>query len=370
MIPISLYIHLPWCLKKCPYCDFNAHPIKEETDFNAYVSRLIEDLSQYTEILEKRKLCSIFIGGGTPSLFSGKELAPLFKTLSQYQVLDMEITIEANPGTQDYAHYQEYRDLGINRISIGGQSFNPEMLQHLGRFHSSDQTHQAILKAQSSGFERINLDIMHGLPHQTTQQALEDLQSFLEHKIEHLSWYQLNIEKNTLFYVKKPLLPSEETLEEIDRYGSALLKEHGYRQYETSAWTSNLGSRHNLNYWHFGDYIGIGAGAHSKITLEPFAIQRTIKHKHPKAYMQNLIQSQTIVPSEEIILEYIIGQFRTKDPLFYSEFEKRTQLPKTRLQEALSKAEKLGLLSLNTDNVILSDKGFNHHNDICLSLLG
>lgn len=368
MIPISLYIHLPWCLKKCPYCDFNAHPIKEDVDFNAYIQRLVEDLHSHYLTLTERKLCSIFIGGGTPSLFSGKQLQPLFQAIKQYQSLDIEITIEANPGTQDYAHYQEYRDLGINRISIGGQSFNPTMLKHLGRFHSHDQIHSAIQTAKDSGF-RINLDIMHGLPYQTTDQAIHDLECFLDHQLEHLSWYQLNIERNTLFYVKKPLLPSEDVLEEIDIQGNQLLQQYGYIQYETSAWTNNQPSTHNLNYWQFGDYIGIGAGAHSKITQTPFRIQRIIKHKHPKAYMKTLIQSKHHVLPNEIILEYIIGQFRTKKPLFFKDFEMKTQLPILQLKLALQNAESLGLLSFYSDRIELSEKGFNHHNDICLSLL-
>lgn len=368
MIPISLYIHLPWCIKKCPYCDFNAHPLKEEVDFEAYIKRLIEDLKQYDSILSERKLSSIFIGGGTPSLFNGKELLPLFKAISDYQSLDIEITIEANPGTQDFAHYQEYSDLGINRISLGAQSFNPTMLSHLGRIHSNDQIHDAIHIAKQH-FKRINLDIMYGLPHQTTQEALDDLKTFLSYDLEHLSWYQLNIERNTLYYVKKPLLPSQDIIDEIDNLGSNLLKTHNYKQYEISAWTNNRPSTHNLNYWQFGDYIGIGAGAHSKITHKnPFTITRTIKHKHPKAYMKSLIQSQTKVPSNEIILEYLINHFRIPSPLSYDTFFKRTQIPIDNLKEALQKASNLNLLHINKDNIELTNAGFRYHNDILLTL--
>lgn len=368
MIPISLYIHLPWCLKKCPYCDFNAHPFKGEVDFEAYVQRLITDLQTHRSVLENRPLTSIFIGGGTPSLFPAKTLEPLFKAIQQYQDLNIEITIEANPGTQDFEHYQAYRDLGINRISIGGQSFNPISLEHIGRFHSNDQVHEAIIKAKDSGFSRINLDIMYALPHQSTEMAIRDLEAFLQHDLEHLSWYQLNIEQNTLFYTKRPILPPETIIDTIDLKGSSLLKKSGYHQYEISAWTKGLPSQHNLNYWHFGDYIGIGAGAHSKITQTPFQIKRLIKNKHPKAYMQQLLQSDSIIQKEDILLELFIGWFRTKAPLDYKTFEERTQLPTSLLQQKLSKAEEMNLVSLTDTSIILTEKGFRHHNDILLLL--
>lgn len=370
MIPTSLYIHLPWCIKKCPYCDFNAHPLKEDTDFEQYIQVLIQDLYSHQDLLSTRKLESIFIGGGTPSLFQKKTLLPLFKAIESFQPLDMEITIEANPGTQDFARYQEYRDLGINRISIGGQSFNPTMLKNLGRVHSNDHLHQAILQAKSAGFERINLDIMHALPHQTTQQALEDLETFLSYDLEHLSWYQLNIEANTLFYVKKPDLPPSHIIDEIDEKGSKLLTQHGYSQYEISAWTNNQPSQHNLNYWHFGDYIGIGAGAHSKITQkDPFQIQRLIKHKHPKAYVKQTLQSEEIIDQDSLILEYLIGYFRTKSPLYFKDFRERTQLDHQSLIQKLQKARGLDLVAFHEDRIELTPKGFNHHNEICLSLI-
>lgn len=370
MIPLSLYIHLPWCLKKCPYCDFNAHPLKGHIDFEAYIQRLIEDLHNHKEILSTRKLHSIFIGGGTPSLFTGQQLSPLLSAIRQYQNIDhIEVTIEANPGTQDYANYQDYRHIGINRISIGGQSFNPTMLENIGRFHSANMVHHAILQAQQSGFSRINLDIMYGLPHQTTQEAIDDLTQFLTYNIEHLSWYQLNIEKNTLFAVHKPDLPSQEVIDAIDQQGHTLLKQHHYQNYEISAWTKDQPSHHNLNYWHFGDYLGIGCGAHSKITSQPFSINRIIKHKHPAAYMKNLIQSQTTVPSNERVLEYCINAFRTPTPLSFQEFEERTNLSRNSLIQALQAAIDLQLITIDSYTVQLTDKGFRHHNDLCLSLL-
>ena len=370
MIPTSLYIHLPWCIKKCPYCDFNAHPLKQDTHFGQYIDRLVEDLHTHADILSTRPLHSIFIGGGTPSLFSATELSPIFTALRQYQQIDdIEITIEANPGTQDAGYYSGYRELGINRISIGGQSFNSQMLTQLGRIHNGEKTHQAILQAQSAGFDRVNLDIMYGLPQQTTEQAIEDLQRFLSYKLEHLSWYQLNIEANTLFAVTKPQLPNDETIDEMDRIGSELLTDNGFNQYEISAWTQNLPSQHNLNYWHFGDYLGIGCGAHSKITTPaPFTATRTIKHKHPNQYLQNLIQHQETISESDMILEYCINHFRTNQPLELALFEQRSGLDKSNLIAKLKNAESQGLVTLSPHKVTLTKLGFHHHNSLCLSL--
>lgn len=370
MIPLSLYIHLPWCIKKCPYCDFNAHPLKDNTDFNQYIKRLVEDLESHADILSSRPLHSIFIGGGTPSLFSAQELSPIFSTLMRYQsIQDIEITLEANPGTQDAGYYKGYRQLGINRISIGGQSFNSQMLTTLGRIHNGEKTHQAILQAKNAGFERINLDIMYGLPDQSADQAIEDLQRFLSYNLEHLSWYQLNIEANTLFAVKNPILPNDSIIDTIDQLGSELLAQNAYKQYEVSAWTKHQPSQHNLNYWHFGDYLGIGCGAHSKITTySPFSVTRTIKHKHPNQYMKTLIQHQEAISESDMILEYCINHFRTKQPLDLTVFEKRSGLNKSKLISKLAKAASQGLVTFTEDKVILTNLGFNHHNNLCLSL--
>lgn len=370
MIPTSLYIHLPWCLKKCPYCDFNAHPLKQNTDFNAYIKRLVEDLHTHADILSTRQLRSIFIGGGTPSLFSAEELAPIFQALRQYQSIDqIEVTIEANPGTQDSGYYSGYRELGINRISIGGQSFNSQMLQNLGRIHCGEKTHQAIRQAQQAGFERINLDIMYGLPNQTTKEAMEDLERFLSYQIEHLSWYQLNIEANTLFAVQKPELPVDSVIDAIDLQGSQLLAQNGFTQYEVSAWTREKPSSHNLNYWLFGDYIGVGCGAHSKITqTNPFIATRIIKHKHPNQYLKQLIQQQERISESDMILEYCINHFRTNTPLILSEFEARSGLDRSTIIAKLRPAESLGLVVLSSSSIQLTQLGFKHHNSLCLSL--
>ena len=257
-IPLSLYIHLPWCIKKCPYCDFNAHPLKENTPKHDYITHLIDDLHSHRDILTKRPLKSVFIGGGTPSVFNAQELEPLFDALCQYLTPDTEMTMEVNPGVVDHASFPGYLALGINRLSIGGQSFNQDSLSHLGRAHSANQTHQAIRIAKEVGFKRINLDLMYGTPHQTLEHVLYDLEQFLAYDLEHLSWYQLNIEANTLFAVNKPLLPSVSSIETMETIGQGMLKNNDYQAYEISAWTKGKPSFHNLNYWTFGDYLGIG----------------------------------------------------------------------------------------------------------------
>lgn len=370
MIPFSLYIHLPWCIKKCPYCDFNAHPLNQETDFKQYIDRLIKDLHSHHLLLQSRKIHSIFIGGGTPSLISPEELYPLFQAIKYYQdIANIEITIEANPGTQDCGFYQGYYDLGINRISIGGQSFQEKLLANIGRVHSAEMTHLALDQAKKAGFQRINLDIMYGLPEQTLEESLMDLKSFLSHKVEHLSWYQLNIEANTLFAVHKPSLPKEVVIEAMDAEGEKLLTQHGYLQYEISAWTNNQGSEHNLNYWRFGDYLGIGCGAHSKIThQEPFQVERIIKHKHPKAYYKTLIQSHIHVPKEELLLEFAINHFRIKSPLCLRSFENLTNTSSEILINKLNSAIASGYIQKQDSSLILTPKGFKFHNELLLAI--
>ena len=370
MIPLSLYIHLPWCVKKCPYCDFNAHPIEKAADFSSYIAHIIADLDTYKDSLTNRKLTSIFIGGGTPSLFPPETLAPLFDAIRQYQsIQDIEVTIEANPGSQDCGYYMGYHQLGINRISIGGQSFNQRLLSEIGRAHNAQMTHEAILQAKQAGFQRINLDIMYGLPSQNVQESLDDLQIFIDYQLEHLSWYQLNIEANTLFAVKQPTLPPQDDIDTMDEQGAILLNKHGYKQYEISAWSNNQPALHNINYWHFGDYIGIGAGAHSKLTQSnPYEIVREIKHKHPKAYLKKHLQHREVITGSDLILEYAINHFRTKHPAILSHFEYRTGLHRNELIEALTSAEDAGFVQIDNERIYLTNKGFQFHNALLLSI--
>lgn len=289
MIPLSLYIHLPWCIRKCPYCDFNSHGVKDEIPEQQYINTLIQDLDEDLVEIEDRSLISIFFGGGTPSLFSGHAITTLLQEIQKripFQK-DIEITLEANPGTVEQQYIRAYHEAGVNRLSIGVQSFQDDKLKALGRIHGSQEAQQAIETAKQAGFNNFNIDIMHGLPNQSVEDACYDIQTAIELKPTHLSWYQLTIEPNTVFYSKPPTLPDEDTLWEIEEQGKALLAKAGYEQYEVSAYAKQgRQCQHNINYWEFGDYLGIGAGAHSKIT-DPKSkkIERKWKVKHPKDYL-------------------------------------------------------------------------------------
>ena len=267
--PLSLYVHIPWCVRKCPYCDFNSHAAGPEIPEQAYIQRLISDLEQDLPLAQGRKLTSIFFGGGTPSLFSAEGIGRII-TAAEERVgfeEEIEITLEANPGTVEQAKFSGFRSAGINRLSIGIQSFNDSHLSKLGRIHSGEQALAAVGTARRAGFENFNLDLMHGLSGQTLDEARRDIQLATDQGANHISWYQLTIEPNTEFYSRPPRLPEEEVLADIQQMGMELLQDRGYSQYEVSAYARNgESSRHNLNYWQFGDYLGIGAGAHGKIS--------------------------------------------------------------------------------------------------------
>lgn len=333
--PLSLYIHIPWCVKKCPYCDFNSHELRPDNrDQNNYIQHLIADLEQDLHFAQNRKLASIFIGGGTPSLF-----APTFyeKLLSEIKSKisfndDIEITIEANPGTLDNNHLYGYKVAGINRLSLGIQSFNDKHLHKLGRIHNQEQIFSAIKKAKEAGFYNINFDLMHGLPEQTREQALNDLQMAIDLAPTHISWYQLTIEPNTAFYSSPPTLPQENILEDISTAGFELLNNNDFAQYEVSAFAKDVQgrflSKHNLNYWKFGDYLGIGAGAHGKITnIKEQVIIRTQKTRAPKDYLnedKNYTCSRNIVLQEDLPLEFFMNTLRLNQGFSLQEFEAST----------------------------------------------
>lgn len=273
-IPLALYIHIPWCVKKCPYCDFNSHELPIDTQlsmYDEYVDSLLLDASMQQALTQGRAISSIFIGGGTPSLLPIAQYQRLFAGLRRVLRFsdDIEVTMEANPGTLEHAPFAEYLDVGINRLSIGVQSFAADKLKTLGRIHDPAQALTAIHAARSAGFERVNVDLMHGLPQQTMHEALSDIQMAHEAGATHISWYQLTIEPNTVFYRSQPILPDEDNLADIEQAGQALLQRLGYDNYEVSAWAgaSDKPCRHNINYWQFGDYLAIGAGAHGKVTI-------------------------------------------------------------------------------------------------------
>ncbi len=331
--PLSLYIHLPWCVKKCPYCDFNSHQadrFEEQGQLpeEAYLTQLLADLDQDISFAYGRKLQSIFIGGGTPSLMSAAFYARLLKEIEQKIdfVADIEITMEANPGTFEQEKFRAFRDTGINRLSIGIQSFQPHLLTTLGRIHNREEAIAAVEKSRLAGFDNINIDLMHGLPDQSMEQAMEDIQIAIDLNPEHLSWYQLTIEPNTEFYRRPPELPEDNTLWNIQDTGQATLQAHGYRQYEISA-NSKTGKQatHNLNYWRFGDYIGIGAGAHGKLTLTDGQIFRTKKTRHPNHYLGNLPEALCLkeeIATSDLPFEFMMNRLRLFEEFDLSDYQK------------------------------------------------
>ena len=315
--PLSLYIHIPWCVKKCPYCDFNSHESADKIPENDYLQALFRDLKNDLPWAQNRKIHSIFFGGGTPSLFSASAIE---KFIQQAEALigfedDIEITLEANPGTAEQQKFADFNSAGVNRLSIGVQSFNNDHLSALGRIHDGDNALRAIEMAQNCGFKRFNIDLMHGLPNQTRVQAINDLETAINTGASHISWYQLTIEPNTAFYSKPPILPVEDQLADIQDLGQQTLSKAGFKQYEISAFArNNQQCKHNLNYWQFGDYLGIGAGAHGKITLpDQNSIIRTAKTRLPKHYLSHTgsaLSSNKPIAKDQLALEFMMNGLR------------------------------------------------------------
>ncbi|MBV1916131.1 MAG: radical SAM family heme chaperone HemW [Pseudomonadales bacterium] len=379
LLPLSLYIHIPWCIKKCPYCDFNSH-VADKSDAGqipeaAYIKALLEDLEQDLEWVQDRPLHSIFFGGGTPSLLSSDAIATLLEGIGKLVTVpaDTEITLEANPGTFETEKFKGFYQAGINRLSIGVQSFNDEHLQQLGRIHDGKQAIAAIEGAQQAGFKQFNIDLMHGLPGQTPQQALADLTTATQLTPSHLSWYQLTIEKNTRFYSHPPILPIEEQLWRIQEVGFEWLADNGFQQYEVSAFSqSNSRCNHNLNYWQFGDYLGIGAGAHSKITrfdqeFNQLEVIRSHKHKQPDAYLDTskpYRAGQHRVTKNELPIEFLMNSFRLLDGVNSKLFEQRTGLPLSEIAGALTNAKTRRLIKNNPDKLCPTLQGARYLDDL------
>lgn len=348
-IPLSLYIHLPWCIRKCPYCDFNSHAVQNEIPEDQYIDRLIEDFKEQLPKIKSREIKTIFFGGGTPSLFSAKSLDRLLTSLFSLTTFskNCEITLEANPGTVEQQRFKGYFEAGINRISLGVQSFNDEKLKALGRIHSSDEAKNAIESIKQAGFTNFNIDIMHGLPNQTLAEAMFDLTIALQFNPTHLSWYQLTIEPNTVFYKQKPTLPDEKVLADIEEQGLQLLNENNLNRYEVSAYCrATHQSQHNLNYWLFGDYLGIGAGAHSKLTNDKMEITRHWQVRQPKDYLtKNMTVKHHRLNQEEKVFEFMLNALRLHQTIPLQIFEERTGLSQQLLQPTIQKAQIAGLLS-------------------------
>ncbi|WP_420554818.1 radical SAM family heme chaperone HemW [Neptuniibacter marinus] len=367
--PLSLYIHVPWCVQKCPYCDFNSHAQREALPEAGYIKTLLDDLNDERQFAQGREIQSIFIGGGTPSLFSAdsyKHLLQKIHTIIPIRT-DAEITLEANPGTFERNKFIGYREAGINRLSIGIQSFNDSQLTALGRIHCADEAIKAAALAREL-FPKLNLDLMHGLPNQTEDDALADLQQAIDLQPDHLSWYQLTIEPNTEFHAKPPQLPVDETLWSIQEKGLQHIQQAGFEQYEISAYTKgNTPSQHNLNYWTFGDYIGIGAGAHGKITLlEEQQIIRRWKQKQPKAYMQpsSRLVGHELIEQGDRAFEFMLNALRLHKGVPKQLFSERTGIPLPTLSPLLDSAIKRGLLSASHNRLVPTQQGRLFLNDL------
>ncbi len=343
-IPMSLYIHMPWCVRKCPYCDFNSHTVPNGALSLAleqeYLKALVEDFKTQVDFAQGRKVHSVFIGGGTPSLISAKGYQGLFEQLRAIVPFEegCEITLEANPGTVEHDPFSGYLDAGINRLSIGVQSFNTDHLKKLGRIHSNEDAISAIGLAREAGFKRINVDLMHGLPEQTLEQALFDLKLAVEAGATHISWYQLTIEPNTVFFRTQPVLPVDDVLEGIQEQGEAYLKAQGFINYEVSAWRKELPSTHNLNYWEFGDYLAIGAGAHGKVT-QPDGVYRFQKTRLPKDYLAKVpadhLQFKKL-EAAEMPFEFMMNALRLNQGVTAEYYADRTGLALSTLDSVLT----------------------------------
>ena len=368
-IPLSLYVHIPWCEKKCPYCDFNSHILLKSIPEKDYVASLFKDIDEDKNLTSGRKIKTIFFGGGTPSLFSASSIEKIIEYVDKSFGIESnaEITLESNPSSSEKEKFKNFLKAGVNRISIGAQSFNDSHLEKLGRLHKGEDAISAVKAAKSAGFKNINIDLMHGLPQQSVNEAKNDLTIGINLGINHISWYQLTIEPNTEFYSRPPALPCADELAEIYDSGMTLLAKQDYKQYEVSAFTNNgKMSLHNLNYWSFGDYIGIGAGAHGKITLPNNQIIRTKKIKMPETYMT---KPQFRNPSKPIFIselatEFMMNALRLKNGVPIDYFEKRTGCTYEEIEQKLLDLQSQGLIALDKKRLQTSEFGYRFLNSI------
>ncbi len=370
-IPLSLYIHIPWCIQKCPYCDFNSHKSPQKLPEYEYIDALLYDLEIELPHVSGRSLHSIFIGGGTPSLMQANSIERLLqgvKAMFPFS-LDIEVTMEANPGSFELERFAAYNAAGINRLSIGIQSFNQQHLHALGRVHNHQEALDAAQQVRECGFNNFNLDLMFGLPNQSIQQAMSDVALAIEYQPTHLSWYQLTLEPNTLFHKYPPKLPNDDLRISMHEQGIQLLQENGYEQYEVSAYTKdNRECQHNRNYWEYGDYIGIGAGAHGKYSFSDGSILRYQKYRHPQDYIRQSQQkdsrsSSSVVPHNERLFEFMLNALRLKEGVPLDSIAKRTFLAPEVIINALHSAQKKGLLEESSTILKTSPQGWNYLND-------
>ena len=353
-VPLALYVHIPWCVRKCPYCDFNSHAPRAAIDQEGYVDALLRDLDHDLAGLDAAGrgagLVSVFIGGGTPSLFEPAAIGRLLDGVAARLHLDAaaEVTLEANPGTAEAKRFAGYRAAGVNRVSLGVQSLDDVSLAALGRIHGAAEARAAFAMARQAGFDNINLDLMYGLPKQSSAGALQDLGALVELGPEHVSWYQLTLEPNTLFHHRPPPLPDDDALADIADAGQALLAAAGYRRYEISAYARDARcARHNLNYWEFGDYLGIGAGAHGKLTTQDGVVRRTTKPRGPEAYLSGVGSGagSRVLARDDLVAEFFLNAMRLVDGVPVACFAQRTGLALEQVSAAVARARALGLMA-------------------------
>ncbi len=366
-LPLGLYVHYPWCIRKCPYCDFNSHPKKSSgfTD-EAYLESLIREFEDNLQYVDGREFLSVYFGGGTPSLFSPNLMKKLIDRISPYLNTDTEISMEANPGTVSYDLLKAYKDIGINRISLGVQSFNDKSLKALGRIHDSKAAIESCENVKKAEFNNFNIDIMHGLPMQDSNLALDDLKRAIDLGANHLSWYELTIEEDTYFGIHPPKLPAEDELAQIEQDGFSLLEQNNFNRYEVSGYTRDRRCLHNQNYWYFGDYLGIGAGAHSKIKLGSKTYRKANEQK-PSDYIQAIRDKKLCfkeVSAENLPFEFMLNRLRIFDRVNIDEFSVTTGLDFSVVKDRLIKAKELGLLNLDESSYGLTDLGRWMLNDI------
>ena len=380
-LPLSLYVHLPWCVRKCPYCDFNSHQLKSAAPDGAYIDALIRDFDSELPQLMGRRIDTVFFGGGTPSLFSPEDFNRLLGALRLRIEFadDAEVTLEANPGTIERGRFAGYKEAGINRVSLGAQTFGRRALELLGRIHSADDTHRAVAELRAAKLDNFNLDLMYALPEQSLEEALEDVQIACGLKPAHISYYQLTLEPGTVFHARPPPLPDEEAAWEIQTAGQKLLAEEGFTQYEVSAYARpGRRCRHNLNYWLFGDYLGVGAGAHGKLSLAlPQRILRTTKPKQPREYQEQVhrlvpglaLGESSFIAAADLPFEFMLNALRLNEGFADRDYELRTGLGMGSLEGKVAQAVGRGLLERREDGWRPTELGRRFLNDLQASFL-
>jgi oxygen-independent coproporphyrinogen-3 oxidase len=367
--PLALYVHLPWCVAKCPYCDFNSHELRADLPERAYIDALLEDFEQELPHAAGRPLASIYLGGGTPSLFSAPAVERLLNGIAARLPVaaDAEITLEANPGTVERDDFAAYREAGINRVSLGVQSFDDGALRRLGRIHRADEAHEAIASLRRAGIENFNIDLMYGLPEQTPAGARRDVRIALAAAPAHVSHYQLTLEPNTRFAAHPPRLPDEDSSWRMQEEAGELLAGAGFEHYELSGWSRpGRASRHNLNYWRFGDYLGIGAGAHGKVTESPRGpVRRRVRTRHPRRYLAGprVCEDLRVAP-QDVVFEFFLNALRLRAGFSKALFEARTGQTWSQAAAGLAEARNRGLLEETGGMIRPSPLGWRFVNDL------